>query len=201
MKKEDLVGTMLGMRNNTIDSRILETFGFTVKSASENVNIQLASLNAKAARNALTKEELEAKASYEFVKRVAALSAVCAEFDRARLGDRSLTLDSDAAKRILANAIGFNPSVILHGKSKSSGICNPTWHIVMRHIDAYQVGNFKRKTVLPYELTDLKDLIEKVLDSIREELALHFATNSRVSQIRAYGSTLQWRLLHLKDRS
>jgi|GEM_PF-1319097 hypothetical protein len=177
-EKEDLVGTMLGMRNNIIDSRVLETFGFTVKSASENVNIQLASLNAKAARNSLTKEELEAKASYEFVKRVAALGAVCSEFERAKLGNRPLTLDSDTAKKILNNAIAFNPSVILHGKKQVFWDLQSYLHIVMRHIDAYQVGNFKGKTVLPYELTDLKALIEKVLDSIREELALHFATNS-----------------------
>ncbi|WP_161911727.1 hypothetical protein [Janthinobacterium sp. Ant5-2-1] len=177
-EKEDLVGTMLGMRNNTIDSRVLETFGFTVKSASENVNIQLASLNAKAARNALSKEELEAKASYEFVKRVAAIGAVCAELERAKLGGQSLTLESDAAKRILANAIGFNPSVLMHGKKQVFWDLQSYLHIVMRHIDAYQVGNFKGKTVLPYELTDLKNLIEKVLDSIREELALHFETNS-----------------------
>lgn len=177
-EKEDLVGTMLGIRNNTIDSRILENFGFTVKSARENVNIQLASLKAKAARNTLSEEELEAKSSYEFVKRVAAIGAVCAEFERAKLTDRSLALDSDAAKRILSNAIGFNPSVLLHGKKQVFWDLHSYLHIVMRHIDAYQVGNFKGKTVLPYELMDLKYLIEKVLDSIREELALHFATNS-----------------------
>jgi hypothetical protein len=177
-EKEEFVGTMLGMRDNTIDSRILETFGFTVKSASENVNIQLASLNAKSTRNALNKEELLAKADYELVKRVAALSAVCAELDRAKLGNQALTLDVDAAKGILANAIKFRPSVLVHGKKQVFWDLESYLHIVMRHIETYQVGSFKGKTILPYELTDLKDLIESVLGSIREELALHFATNS-----------------------
>jgi hypothetical protein len=177
-EKEELIGTMLGMRNNTIDSRILETFGLTEKSASENVNIQLASLNAKAARNTLTEEELEAKADYEFIKLAATLRAVGAELFRAKLGNQSLTLDVDAAKGIVANAIKFSPSVLVHGKNQVFWDLQSYLHIVMRHIDTYQVGSFKGKSVLPYELADLKDLIEKVLDCIREELALHFATNS-----------------------
>ena len=70
-----------------------------------------------------------------------------------------MTLDSDAAQSILANAIEFAPSVLLHGKNQVFWDLQSYLHIVIRHIDAYQVGNFKGKTVLPYELTDLKCLV------------------------------------------
>ena len=43
----------------------------------------------------------------------------------------------------------------------------------MRHIKEYQLGNFKEKTPFPYKASDLKRLIEKVLDCVQDEFEVH----------------------------
>jgi hypothetical protein len=177
-EKELLIGTMLGMRNNKIDRRILQDFGFNPESARENANICLASLKAKAARSLLTEAELEAMADYEFINLVKALTQVGAEFDKAKAVDKSFTPDTDVAKRIVANALKFRPAILLHGKRQIFWDLPSYLHLVMRHMDTYQVGAFKSKSVLPYELDDLKDLIEKVLGCVKEEIELHFASDN-----------------------
>lgn len=177
-EKELLIGTMLGMRNNKIDRRILQDFGFNPESARENANICLASLKAKASRSPLTEADLEAKADYEFINFAKALTQVGAEFDKTKVADKSFTLDTDVVKRIIVNALKFRPSILLHVKRQIFWDLPSYLHIVMRHMDTYQVGTFKNKSVLPYEIDDLKALIEKVLACVKEEIELHFASDN-----------------------
>lgn len=178
-EKELFIGTMLGMRNYVIDRRILKAFGFGQGSILKNTNVCLAALNAKASRTPLSKDELETKANCEVIKLTQAVGHVLAEFEKAKIAEKTFGLDSDVAKRIYANAIKFKPAILLHGKKQVYWDLPSYLHIVMRHVETYQVGTFMEKSVLPYELEDLKDLIKKVLGRVQEEIELHYASSSK----------------------
>lgn len=173
-EKEQLVGLILGIRNYVIDSRILETFGFDQESVLKNTNVCLTALNAKAARIQLSKEELETRTHCEVLSRILAMGYVFSELERAKITAKPLIPGSDELKRIYENALKFRPAILLHGKKQVYWDLPSYLHIVMRHIETYQVGSFIGKTVLPYELEDLKDLIEKVLGRVHKEIELHF---------------------------
>lgn len=178
-EKEQFIGLMLGMRNYVIDRRILETFGYNEESILKNTNVCLAALNAKAARTPLSEEELETKANCEIINLTKAVGHVLAEFERAKIAEKSFVPDSDIVKRIYANAIKFKPAILLHGKKQVYWDLPSYLHIVLRHVETYQVGTFTEKTVLPYELDDLKDLVEKVLGRVRDEIELHYVTSTK----------------------
>lgn len=175
-EREKLVGTILGMHNYRIDSRILATFGFTVQDVKENEAIQLKALHTKHKRVGLTSEENGYLADLTILRSLKVMKYILAEAEKA--GVRQ-PWDEDTTKAIhdlIASALRFEPHVLLHGKRQIYWDVQSYVHIAMRHLYTYQVGAFRQKTALPYGADDLESLIMKVLGAIQDEIHDHFST-------------------------
>ncbi len=174
-EKEQLVGTLLGLYGR-IDRRVVEHFGFTVKDIQNNVNIGFARIKAKSKRHRLTKEEEKQKEDLDFIRKSNVFIAVATELQKANLPDVVSPSARDVLKSLMDSALKFDPRILLHRKKQIYWDLNSYLHITMRHIKEFQMGNFASKTPLPYKPKDLSSLIEKVLESIADEIELHFTT-------------------------
>jgi hypothetical protein len=174
-EKEKLVGTILGLYGG-IDKRIATHFGFDAKSLQSNVNVALAQIRAKSIHQGLTESEEKAKTELVGIKQTEAFIAVASELTKANLPNTVSDKTQEALRGLVQSALKFEPKVLLSIKRQIFWDLNSYVHIAMGHIKEFQLGKHQDNTPLPYKPEDLSGLIEKVLDSIADEIELHFKT-------------------------
>jgi hypothetical protein len=174
-EKEELVGTMLGLYGS-IDKRIANHFGFDAESLQSNVTVALAQIKAKLKHHGLTEAEEKVRRELLDIKRTEAFIAVASELAKADLSHTVIDEIQPTLRSLVQAAIEFEPEVLLPIKRQIFWNLNSYVHIALGHIKEFQMGKHQRKTALPYKSSDLSRLIQKVLDSISDEIELHFKT-------------------------
>lgn len=178
-EREELVGTYLAINSDTIDSRILKRFNFDASSIFENIEVAYHYLSTKSRMCSLTEAEKEKLKDINEIKRLNCINAILLEIKSSKKIKKEIAhypLDE-----LIKDVSSFKPQVLLYGQVPIYWDQSSYAHIIMRHIEKFQFGSFKVKTVLPYKQEDLSLLIEKVLSRLSDELALHFkdAENTR----------------------
>ncbi len=176
-EKEQLIGILLAFNNGTIDSRILQTFGLTLQDIENNLNIWVQIYKVKERKNQLTEFDKKNYEECSEILKIERISLVLKEFKQANFFNSSKPLDIATFKKAFDLIDDFSPSILMHGKKQVYWDFDSYIHIVIRHFQDFQIGDFKSKTPLPYKSSDLKTLIEKVLGKIEPEIKDHFASN------------------------
>lgn len=176
-EKEQLIGILLAFNNGTIDSRILNTFGFTLQDIESNLNIWIQIYKVKERKNQLTEIDKKNYIECSSIIKIERMTIVFKEFKQSNIFNSSKSLDVSSIKKIFDLIDDFSPSILMHGKKQVYWDFDSYAHIMIRHIQDFQIGAFKSKTSLPYKSSDLKTLIEKVLGKIEPEIKNHFASN------------------------
>lgn len=176
-EKEKLVGTMLGLYGS-IDKRIANHFGFDAASLQSNVNVALAQIRAKLKHHGLTGAEEKVRGELLEIKRTEAFIAMASELAKADLDNTVTDKIQQTLRDLFQAAIEFEPEVLLPIKRQVFWDLKSYVHIALGHIKEFQLGKHQSKTSLPYKSKDLSGLIQKVLDSIADEIELHFRTQS-----------------------
>lgn len=173
-EKEELIGITLGIYGE-IDYQILNDLGFDDDSIKENLNIWKHFYKFKERRGKLTDEE---KKKYNDILSIEWMS-ICTKILKEAIKSGSpvdeLKKNQEVFKKIFESCKSFNPSILLYGKKQVYWDIEKYLHITMGHIKEYQLGKFKEKTPFPYKASDLKRLIEKVLDCVQEEYEAHIS--------------------------
>lgn len=177
-EKEELIGLTLGMNDFRIDSRVLEHFGFSKDSLMRNSNIFLNAYRAKEQRKKLTEEEARLCAEIKSVKALESIAVLVKEIEKIGLSATDLKSNEESLKKITKSAIKFKPGILLHGKKQIYWDLESYLHITLRHVKEFQINPSNRKTLFPYQASDLKSLIEKVLQRIEDEIKLHLNNQS-----------------------
>ncbi len=176
-EKEQIIGLTLGMNDGHIDSRVLAHFGFDKDSMENNLNIMSCYYGVKDRRKTLSNKQkeryLEIQNILNMQKTIMVLQEM-AEILKSKVNADELKLIKESTlKLIMDAAIKFRPSVLLHGKKQIYWDLESYLHIVMRHVKHYQTGNFKEKTLFSYKPEELKDLIERVINRVKNEYIAH----------------------------
>ncbi|WP_111640939.1 hypothetical protein [Marinimicrobium alkaliphilum] len=176
-EKEQLIGITLAFNNGSIDSRVLEEFGFTEEDLITNLNIWLSLYKVKERRNSISEVD---KKSYSEVKSILSmerLNKVLKELSRAGISEHLGDKDKSVLEGIFEASEAFSPSILLHGKNQVYWDIDSYIHIALRHLKDYQIGDFKQKTPFSYKANDLKNLIEKVLHQVESEIGIYLASS------------------------
>ena len=173
-EKARLIGVTLGRNDGRIDSRILETFGFDASSAAADPVVSYSRLKTKAKRTDLSPTEKEQLRNLEAIRLCDRLRLLGAELLRSGATADELRADGGRLNAIQSALMNFEPQVLLLGKKQVYWDLESYFHIVLRHVKELQLGQFKAKTAFPYQVAELKTLVEKVLSQIEAEIARHF---------------------------
>jgi hypothetical protein len=169
-EKEQLIGITLALNNGSVDSRLLDEFGFTDNDLETNLNIWMSLYGVKERRNQLTEVDIK---NYSEVKGILSLerfNKVAKELVSTGISASLKDSDTSILKNIFSAIDNFLPSILMHGKKQVYWDVDSYIHIALRHLKNYQLGNFKLRTPFPYKAEDLKPLIEKVLQRIDTEI-------------------------------
>lgn len=173
-EKEKLLGITLGINNGRIDSRILTHLGFDLESVKSCNNIWYFVYKTKERRKILNEEEKTKLNDLIFIRQSENIIRLFNEIKRSGINFNKLTEFIPIIKTILSSLNDFEPNILLYGKKQIYWDSNSYLHIVLRHIEQLQIGNFKNKSSFPYKFDDLKLLVEKVLGRIEDEIERHF---------------------------
>jgi hypothetical protein len=175
-EREKFLGITLGRNDGRIDSRLLAHLGYDKKSAEESTNLQYYALTTKQRRASLSDLEAAVLADFKCMRSTEVVLAIGKELIASNIASRDLDDSKPAFEQIVHSAKSFTPSVLLIRKRPIFWDLAGYLHISLRHVRELQLGVFKAKSRLPYMAKDLKLVIEKVLNSIREEIDLHMDT-------------------------
>jgi hypothetical protein len=186
-EKERLIGTILGIREGRIDSRILEHFGFDVQQASANREISYHTLRTRQRRGTLSSSEQERLSDLCALRRLERATLLLKEIARSGITAASVGESQSALTAIVESIEGFEPHVFVNGKTPVHWDLEGYLHIAMRHVKDLQIGKFKDKTPFPYRADDLKTLIDKVLGQIEGEIHAHYSKPPPIGAFRRNG--------------
>lgn len=172
-EKEQLIGTLLWM-SGRVSRSILDRFCYSDHDVQNNLKIYLAYLEAKAKSVGLTPDEKKVEGEMGLANDVKTAALIAAELKKAGLSKTWAPVIQDAVAGIMKAAGKFRPQVLLQGRTQVYWDVHSYIHITMAHVREFQVGKYKTHTSLPYKPKDVGYLIEKVLERISDEIALHF---------------------------
>jgi hypothetical protein len=179
-EKAEFVGSILACDNNKIDLKILQELGYTVESASEDTRIWHHFYLAKKRKNKLSENEVEKLRNYEEIDLMQKGILLMKEMISGLEPGEIISASDFHAKSIVESLKKFRPKVIIPIKRQIWWDTKSYLHIVLRHVKDLQFGRIhKRKTPFPYDFKELELLIQKVLDSIIEEIKTHFEGEKR----------------------
>jgi len=177
-EKEQFIGITLAFNDGRIDSRILKHLGFDEHELKDNLYIWNQLYQVKERRGQLS--ELDEK-NYREVKKILSSEKILKVVKELALSGIN-SYEGESKKIILREIFesieAFSPSILLHGENQVYWDVDSYIHIALRHVKDYQVGNYKDKTPFPYKASDLKSLIEKVLQQVEDELEQHLSQES-----------------------
>lgn len=176
-EKEQLIGITLAFNNGKIDSRILNTFGFSKDDLESNLNIWVSLYEVKKRRNQLTDID---KKNYDEINSIFLLKKYTKILEELGNANTEKTWDKPLKiiiERIIKSVEEFAPSILLHGKRQIYWDLESYIHITLRHLKDYQLGDFTKKTPLPYRSDELKLLISTVIGRVKDEIEQYLASN------------------------
>lgn len=176
-EKEQLIGILLAFNDGTIDSRILKTFGFTLQDIENNLNVWVQIYKVKERKKQLTEFDKKNYEECTTTLRIERMVTVLKELKQANIFNSSKSLDISIFKKIFDLMDDFSPSILMHGKKQVYWDFDSYIHIMIRHFQDFQIGDFKSKTPFPYKSSDLKSLIEKVIGKIQTEIKQYLLSN------------------------
>jgi hypothetical protein len=174
-EQEQLIGIQLALNGNTIDSRVLSMYGYKAESVLDDFDVAYYYFSARCRNGYGSNEE---KKSLDDIKATIRNIRMIKILEEIKLSKRTKKdTFSYSMQEFINEVVSFRPKILLHGNNQVYWNVDSFIHIAMRHIKDFQVGKFKNKTQLPYKYKDLSILIEKVLNTLREEIPLHFKQN------------------------
>lgn len=176
-EKEQLVGIILAFNNGSIDSRILNEFGFTEDNIKSNYNILVSYYKVKENRKQLTETDQKNYSEINNILFLEKFTKVIKELNIADISKSSSETIAPVLNEIFIVVKEFSPSILLHGKNQVYWDVDSYIHIALRHLKDFQLGSFKTKTHFPYKAKDLESLIKQVLGTISAELEHYFHSN------------------------
>lgn len=176
-EKERLIGITLAINDRIIDKRILAHLGFSETDLGDKNALWEAYYQVKRRRKTISDEEEATASELDSLLRIQALNCTLQALPPVLQACAPDPEFKDAFSRIAEEAIRFRPQILLHGKTQIFWDLDSYLHIVLRHVEDFQVGAFLEKSPIPYRAQDLKALIEKVLSSIDDEIEHHFREN------------------------
>jgi hypothetical protein len=192
-EKEKFIGITLGINDGHIDSRILERLGFNIDSVKANFNIWYYLFKVKERRGILSKKE---EASFSEIKSILTTDKILKLLKEIKSSGVYAKDPSDGfadtVKKITDQTVLFSPGILMHGKKQIYWDVDSYLHIVMRHVNDFQVGNFKNKNHFSYKAEDLRILIEKVIQRVESEIQAFFSDNPRDNFRRAGSMSVEF---------
>ncbi|WP_135622237.1 hypothetical protein [Solemya pervernicosa gill symbiont] len=113
------------------------------------------------------------------------------ELSKAGISNKYNSSDNCTIAAVLESSKGFYPSVLLHGKLQVYWDIDSYVHIALRHVKDYQVGGLREKTPFPYKSSDLKSLIEKVLQRVELEIK-EYLESGQTTDFTRHGKMARW---------
>ncbi len=168
-EKEQIIGLTRGINDGHIDSRILAHFGFDKESMENNHNIWLCYFKMKEKRNSLSEQQKERYLEIQNILSMKKITKILKEITKSNIQAIEIGQQQDTLKVIIDSAMKFRPSILSLGKKQIYWDLESYLHIVIRHVKDYQIGDFKKKTPFSYKPEELKLLIEKVINCIKNE--------------------------------
>ncbi len=172
-EKEKLIGITLAINNKRMDSGIIKHLGFTQDDVSKNINVWYHYYQVKERRGKLTNSDIQKYSEIKSIINTEILIKIMKELVVSGVREEELANAKEFLDGIFDVCSAFKPNILLHGKKQVYWDLDAFIHIFMRHVQSYQLGNFKNKTAFSYKESDLKDLIEKVLGCVEDEFEEH----------------------------
>jgi hypothetical protein len=176
-EREQLAGLLLASDDFKIDVRILDALGFTEEQAKENHAIWRHAYKSLERQGRITPDREDAYKEMKLLESLERLNALIAELSKSDGLNLISSNENEAFRKIGEQAMGFTPSILMHGKQQVYWDLKSYLHIALRHIKDFQLGKFKEKTPFVYKSSDLSSLIEKVLKCVEEDLRTYLAEN------------------------
>lgn len=176
-EKEQLVGITLAFNNGSIDSRILNEFGFTEENIKSNYNIWVNYYKVKENRKQLTEADQKNYSEINNILFLEKFTKVIKELNIADISKSSSETIAPVLNEIVTVVKDFSPSILLHGENQVYWDVDSYIHITLRHLKDFQLGSFKTKTHFSYKAKDLESLIKQVLGTISTEIEHYFHLN------------------------
>ena len=173
-ERDQVIGITLGLNDGHIDRRILEHFGHDTATAAESLDVRYYRLQTKQRHGGLTEAEKSSLAEVEELRSIHALIEVLRELKASQLKQDDILKAKVPIAEVMQSVRDFHPSVLLHGKPQVFWDLKAYVHITMRQVRDFQIGQFRERSAFPYKVSDLEQLIEKVLKVVAEEIEQHF---------------------------
>lgn len=178
-EKAHLIGITLAINDNRIDTRLIEYLGFTIDTLQTSSSIWYHYYQVKKRRKTITVEEERILAEIEAIDITDKTILLARELTKGHAPGEAISPSQDQLSTILTSLENFRPKVLVPIKRQIWWNAESYLHIVLRHVKDFQLGRINLgKTPFPYDFKQLELLIQKVIDTIKEEIKAYFDSAS-----------------------
>lgn len=174
-EREELIGLLLAKDHFRIDTRILDTLGFTVDKIKANHAIWYHAYKSLDRKGRISTEKVESFNEMKLLDSLTRMNALATELKKSGALDLNSMNQNEQLRKLCEQVIKFKPSILMHGKQQVYWDLQSYIHIILRHVIDFQLGGFKEKTPFSYRANDVSMLIEKVLRCVEEDLRIYLA--------------------------